>query len=164
MCINVFDSKINIIYRLICLFTFLFVIIFVNNISTVFILFIIIFLLNIRSNDYKSSILLLLTFLIFIICYYFKKYDIFRIMVIVNYSYYFINYEKEDKEYKNIKKGEKIDKIEESKEERKEILNVKKQENKLIRFGNNINYYNSDHTIFYIFIHLFLLFISIVIG
>ncbi len=176
------NNNISLICRIICLLTFVSVILFVDNLYVLGILAIIVFLLVRLDNNIFISILMVLNFIGFMVGYTCKYYILIRLLLVISYSYYYLkdnvkykkieifsNYDiiydklfkRNQKKLKNIKEGEVID---------KDIIK-NKTEYDLEEFKNRgfVKTYQKNNNIsmqeiFYVLFHLFLLFISIIIG
>ena len=150
MCIDMFqNSRINIILRIVCLLTFIMVIIFSNSFITLSLLTVYFYLFT--RNDHLPFVILwrIITIIVFLICCFTNNLYLLKIVLCLGLAYYFLI-----NPYGNID-----DEIEEKVELDKYIIRFKKI--KIIR-KEAINR-NMIHTI-YITVHLFILFITIVVG
>lgn len=160
-------ESIDLIYRLICLITFLFVILFVNSIITLTLLLLLFLLLTKKENDFTFLCFSFLSFIFFVIAFMTDNYFLFKLMIIIGYTYYFlvipslgsIIQNSVDKIVGNTKKI-----VQEEIENEGEV-----SETELIRFKNlgkkqvNKKGFDLNSTI-YLTVHLGLLFISILVG
>ena len=143
------NSRINIILRIVCLLTFIMVIIFSNSFITLSLLTVYFYLFT--RNDHLPFVILwrIITIIVFLICCFTNNLYLLKIVLCLGLAYYFLI-----NPYGNID-----DEIEEKVELDKYIIRFKKI--KIIR-KEAINR-NMIHTI-YITVHLFILFITIVVG
>lgn len=134
-------ENINIIYRILCLVCYTVVIFLVNSINTLIALTLFYILLGLLDNNFRSIEFIVITLFLLGIGYLFNYYLLFRIMLVIDYFIYFLNYIP----VKNIKK-------------------LSKKE--YIRFSKlNKNKKGSSNTIaIYLTIHLIVLFIAIMVG
>ena len=176
------DIKVSLICRIICLLTFIIVIFGIENLYVLGMLAIIVFFLVRLNYNFFISFLMLFNFIGFIIGYYNHSYILFRILLIISYSYYFLNnyvfkenikiisnkdviydkiFKRNEKKLMNIKKGDLIDnKIVKDKTEKDFEVYQNKGFVRTYTLKNRI----SMQEVFYVLFHLFLLFISIIIG
>ena len=144
-------NEVDLVYRFICTITFLVTIFFLNNYITTIVLLIFFFLCIHHFGNYFFSFLAILSFIFLIICYIIKNYSLLNILVIIDYSCYFLSDSKNEYE-------EEIDDDDE---------NIKLTEDELIRFKKEgmiaKDYFNIKNTS-YLTIHLGLLFLAILVG
>ncbi len=143
------NSKINIIYRLICLLSFVFVIVKVNSFITLSLLTIAFYLFTKSHNNLLLFWLHVITFIVYIISFITNNYIILRIILIIGLSYYFLftNYEVRGM----ISSGKKVSVD-------KYFIRFKEHNNRKVFINNNL-----DST-YYITVHLLILFITIMVG
>lgn len=177
MCIEMFrNTNISLICRIICLLTFIMVILLVDNLYSLAILTIVIFIIGINKSV-SLIILLILHIIGFMIGYFYSSYVLFRLLLVISYCYYFLkdfSFRKKNITYSNIydnlfkknkdkllnisKEGDLIDKIVKDKTDYEyQILKDK------IVFSDR-NKVISMQEIFYVCVHMAFLFLSIVIG
>lgn len=176
------NYNISLICRIICLLTFVLVIIFIDNLYVLGILACIIFILVRLDNNIIISIIMILNFIGFMAGYVNGSFLLLRILLIISYSYYFLKdniykekvkiidnkdmlYDKilkrNENKIKSIMKGEIVD---------QEIIKDKSDydfmeyQHKGFEKKYSINKDISMQEVFYVLVHLFLLFISIIIG
>ena len=139
-------NKINFIYRMLCLLSYLFVIIFINSNTTLIIIAISFFALTIMEKRFENYFLYAITMVVFIICLTMKNYFLLRIITIINYIHYFLNVDSLDD----------FDEIEE---------NIKRDEH-YIRFRKKEERKTSNNKLCTVFVlvHMVLLLVAIVIG
>ena len=151
-------EKIDLIYRIVCLLTFFFVIIFVqNSLTLVLLVLFLIFLLK-TENDLVAAILYLLTFLLSMLSYVLDYFIILKMILIIDYGYYFVKKYDESILKKYLKNSqEKIN------NERKDTI----KEEELFRFEelktvqrNNENAYITMYLAF----HLIFLFLIVLVS
>ena len=173
---------ISLICRIICLLTFIIVIMFIDNIYTLAILTIFVFFMIGFNKGIFFIVLFILHIIGFMIGYFYNSYILFRLLLIISCSYYFINnyyyneriisntdnndiYDKLYKKNKNkllniYKEGELIDKIVKDKTDSDyELL-----KDKIIEKNNKKNNIITVQEILYVFTHFAFLFLSIIIG
>ena len=83
-------SKVNLLYRLLCLLAFLIVIIFINDYITLLILTIAFYVLTFLERDIRIIFLQIITIILFIFCLSMNSYLLLQIILIINYIYYFL--------------------------------------------------------------------------
>ncbi len=135
-------NKINIMYRILCLICFIGVILFINNEKTLFILLIIYSIFSLSEKNFRNIELIVISLIVLFICRGLKNYLLFRIMLSVDYSIYFL-----ETLYCE-------DEIEEANGDIKRYVRFANQKKKGI---NNIS-------AIYVTLHLVLLMIAIVVG
>ena len=136
-------NKINIIYRLLCLISFIVVILLVNSVKSLIILFVAFSFFALCERNFKNIELIVVTLVTLGLSYLLGGYLLFRILLIIDYAIYFLDmeyYEEDDED----------DDISEEEYMRFE----KKKEGKVT---NNIN-------AIYLTVHLVILFIAILVG
>jgi len=137
-------NKINIVYRLLCLFSFIMVILLTKSSISLIVLFIIYCVLTIPEKNFRNIEFMAITLLLLLFCYWINNYLLLRIMLIVDYVLYSL-----DSSYYV--------------SEKEEILFNQKE---YIRFAkNNQNKKGTNNlSAIYITVHLVLLVIAIVVG
>ena len=135
-------SKINLIYRLLCLICFLIVIIVINSIKSLLIIFIIYSVFALCEKSFRNIELIVISLVILGLCYLFGNYWLFKIMMLIDYSFYFLDTGYYEEEIEPINKNDYL---------RFKIIHKKK------KGLNNI-------TAVYLTVHLGLLFIAILVG
>ncbi len=183
-----FNEKIDIFYRLVCLFAFVVVIIFLDNLIGLCVLAIIFLLINKAKLNFVVITLLLLMLIGFLVAYYLEAFNFLRLLLMVCSVYYFIDlkdfssvYEKtkvsnildtikKNNKQKILVKGENIDikKIQESVDEKSDNDYSLIKENEVLHFANENSkekkgFHSNTLGITYVIVHLIVLFISIVI-
>lgn len=159
-------ESIDLIYRLICLVTFLFAILFVNSIVTLTLLLLLFLLLTKKESDFTFLAFAFLSFIFFVVASMTDNYLLFKLIIIVGYAYYFLvipnlvliinNFvEKMVGSKKKVIDEEEVD--EEISET--ELIRFKKLREKKV----NTKGFDLNSTI-YLTVHLGLLFISILVG
>ena len=83
-------SKVNLLYRLLCLLAFLLVIIFISDYITLLILTIAFYVLTFLERDIRIIFLQIITIILFIFCLSMNSYLLLQIILIINYIYYFL--------------------------------------------------------------------------
>ena len=137
-------NRINIIYRILCLLSFAVVIIMINSTITLSLLFFTYCILALSEKNFRNIEFVVVTFVLLLICYWLDNYILLKIMLLIDYAFYFL-----DTAYY-------IDDLEEVKISKKDYVRfVNKKEKK--KGTNNI-------TAIYITLHLVLLVIAIVVG
>ncbi len=138
-------NRISLFYRLLCLISFLLVIIFTNNqISLIFIL-LMYCCFGLMEKSFRNIEFIIITILILGICYLLNNYWLYKIVLLIDYSYYFL-----DTSYYNIDDDETII-------DKKEYVRFAKVKKKSKKGSNNIS-------AIYVTLHLGLLFMAIVVG
>ncbi len=144
MCIEMFPkNKINIVFRLLCLISYVVVILMVNSASTLMILAAAFLFFAMGEKSFRNIELIVITAIILWICYLLNNYLLFRIMLLINYSCYFL-----DTSYY-------ID-------DEKAVLSKKDY----IRFNNKKKKKKGSSNIVavYLTVHLVILFLAIMVG
>lgn len=164
-------DDIDLIYRLICLVTFCFVILFSNNILTL-ILLSFFFFLNVKNeNNFLYCLLFFLTFF-FVAFEYFgnSSYFFSKMVVIVSYCYYFLIIPSFNKKIQNKMDGYLNKKYHLSKESKEEDTQDEKSEDEqsYIRFTKSrkslLDSKSDLPTTIYVTYHLMVLFFMILLG
>ncbi len=137
-------NKVNIIYRLLCLISYVVVLLMINSYMSQLILFIAFGVLAICERNFRNIELIVITVIILGICYLFNNYLLFRIMLSIDYAFYFL-----DSTYSYEKEEIKINK--------NEYVRFKKNSNGKKEGSNNI-------TAVYLTVHLGILFLAIMVG
>ncbi len=135
-------ENINIIYRILCLVCYTVVIFLVNSINTLIALTLFYILLGLLDNNFRSIEFIVITLFLLGIGYLLNYYLLFRIMLVIDYFIYFLNYIL----VKNIKKLSKNEYIRFSK------LNKNKKKG------------SRNAIAIYLTVHLVVLFIAIMVG
>ena len=138
-------NKIDLFYRLLCLFSYIGVIFLIKSIAPIMILFVIYCVLALTERSFRNIELLVISLIILFICYLFDNYWVFRIMLSIDYIFYFLDtsyYIDED--------------VEEIKLSEKDYVRFKKVDKKK-KGSNNI-------TALYLTVHLGLLFLAIMVS
>ena len=152
-------EKIDLIYRVICLLTFMFVTLLVKNIITLAILILFFYFSIKKENDLVYFFLSILTFLSFAVGYVADNYTLLKLMLMIDYIYYFLSIPSVNALINSMlsrKKEESADlKSEMSEEELFRFKNIKNKKKK--------RELNLSGTIYLTF-HLGILFLSIVVG
>ena len=92
MCIEMFHrDKIDLIYRLLCLFAFMLTIIFVDSFISLFIIMLLFIVFSFTENRFENYFLYILTTLVLLFCLSMKSYFLFRIVLIIDYVHYCLN-------------------------------------------------------------------------
>ena len=135
-------NKINIIYRLLCILCYIGVILFINSTTTLIILFIFYIVLALSERSFRNIEFIIVSIIVLLLCYLLSNYWLFKIMLIIEYSFYYL-----DTAYYI---------------ETKEVIN----ENDYIRFKNNKKKKKGLNNIIavYLTVHLVILFVAIVAG
>lgn len=152
-------EKIDLIYRVICLLTFMFVTLLVKNIITLAILILFFYFSIKKENDLVYFFLSILTFLSFAVGYVADNYTLLKLMLMIDYIYYFLSIPSVNALINSM--------LSRKKEESADLENEMSEE-ELFRFKNIKNKkkkreLNLSGTIYLTF-HLGILFLSIVVG
>lgn len=152
-------EKIDLIYRVICLLTFMFVTLLVKNIITLAILILFFYFSIKKENDLVYFFLSILTFLSFAVGYVADNYTLLKLMLMIDYIYYFLSIPSVNAL---------INSMLSRKKEKSTDLENEMSEEELFRFKNIKNKkkkreLNLSGTIYLTF-HLGILFLSIVVG
>ncbi len=133
-------NKVNLIYRLLCLISYLIVIAFVNSLVTTIILLVFFTILGICEKSFRDIEFIIISLAIWGLCYLFNNYILLKIILIIDYSFYFLDtsyYRQED-----------------------EVVDTKNY----LRFKKNKKKGSNNITAVYLTVHLGLLFVAIVVG
>ena len=133
-------NKVNLIYRLLCLISYLIVIAFVNSLVTTIILLVFFTILGICEKSFRDIEFIIISLAICGLCYLFNNYILLKIILIIDYSFYFLDtsyYRQED-----------------------EVVDTKNY----LRFKKNKKKGSNNITAVYLTVHLGLLFFAIVVG
>ncbi len=84
-------DKIDLIYRLLCLFAFMLTIIFVDSFISLFIIMLLFIVFSFTENRFENYFLYILTTLVLLFCLSMKSYFLFRIVLIIDYVHYCLN-------------------------------------------------------------------------
>ena len=140
--------KIRMIYRIICLLAYVIVIFFIKSDITLVFLGIFFLTISFINRNSINKIFYLLSILFLLISFLNKDSIGFKVFLIIDYIYYFINYD-----YHYLYK---IDKIESERE-----VDYKIDEETYYRFGSNKKILRET---WYVTIHLTILLLSIMVG
>lgn len=136
-------NRINIIYRLLCLISYIVVVYVADSLRTLLVLFLAYCFLALCEKSFRNIEFIIITILALGICYLLKNYILFKIILIIIYSFYFLDtsYYIEEKE-------------------------IRISEKDYIRFKNKKNKKkgSSNITAFYLTLHLVILFLAIMVG
>ncbi len=134
-------SRINMIYRLLCLISFAITIYVVDSIKTLMILFFAYCMFALCEKSFRNIELIVISIVILGICYLLDGYALFKVMLMIDYAFYYLdtNYESETVEKP-------------SKKEYLRFVNKKKKKG-----SNNI-------IAIYLTVHLVILFLAIWVG
>lgn len=134
-------KRINLLYRLLCLVSFIVVIILINSIKTLLILFLAFAIFALSEKSFRNIELIVISIVILGICYLLNNYIAFKIMMILDYSIYFI-----DTSYYEVSENKLSDK-------------------EYIRFTKNKKKKGSSNVLaLYLTVHLVVLFLAILVG
>ena len=134
-------NKICLLYRLLCLVCYIGVILLVDSITSLIVLFIFYSILAISEKSFRNIEFIIISMIILLICYLLNNYWLFKIMLIFEYCFYFL-----DTSYYVID----------------EVISV--DEKDYIRFKNNKKKGSNNLLAVYLTVHLVLLFVAIVVG
>lgn len=138
-----FNKKnISIIYRILCLVCYVVVILLVNSLNTLIALSLVYCFLGLWENKFRNIELIVITLFLLGIGYLFNFYILFKLMLIIDYIVYFLD-------YKTVKESIKI-----TEKEYIRFSKIKKKNKK----GS------SNSIAVYITLHLVILFITIMVG
>lgn len=84
-------SKINLIYRIICLLVYIIVILFSENIATNIILSVLFLIITKKENNLFFIFLYFMTFMFFFVSHMNNNYMLFKTILVIDYIYYFLN-------------------------------------------------------------------------
>lgn len=133
-------NRISIIYRLLCLVCYIGVILVVNNVTTLIVLFIAYSLFGLSERSFRNIEFIIVTLIILGLCYLLKNYWLFKIMLIINYCFYYL-----DTSYYSIED---------------EVVSEKEY----IRFKKNKKKGSNNMVALYLTVHLTVLFVALVVG
>ena len=136
-------NRINIICRLLCLISYIVVILLINSPTTLIVLFLLYCFFGLCEKSFRNIEFIVLTIIIWGLCYLLKNYLLLKIMLIISYSFYFL-----DTSYYVVE-------VEEVKVTEKDYIRFKKRKKKK---GSN------DIIAVYLTVHLVLLFLAIMVG
>lgn len=138
-------NKINVFYRILCLICYLLVIFMVNSQSTLIILLIIYGIFGVSEKSFRNIQLIVITIVLLGISYLLNNYLLFKVMLLIDYCFYFLDVSCYDEEKDN------------------QLI----KENDYIRFkkNNKKNKKGLNNTLaIYLTVHLGVLFMAIVVG
>ena len=137
-------NKINIIYRLLCLVSYLIVILTINSLVSLIMLLVIYILFAIAEKNFRNIELVVVSVVLFLLCHSVNNYLLMKIMLLVDYGFYFLDtsYYVDEKDSISISQKEYV--------RFKEINEKKEGTNNLIAI--------------FVTIHLVLLVIAIMVG
>ena len=84
-------NKVDLIYRLLCLLAFIFVIVFINSLVTLFIIALVFLVFSITEKRFENYFLYILTLVLFLICMSINNYFLLRVVLIIDYVHYYLN-------------------------------------------------------------------------
>ena len=84
-------NKVDLIYRLLCLLAFIFVIVFINSLVTLFIIALVFLVFSITEKRFENYFLYILTLVLFLICMSINNYFLLKIILIIDYVHYYLN-------------------------------------------------------------------------
>ena len=136
-------NKIDIFYRVLCLISYIIAIFIVNSLTTIIILAVIYAIFALCEKNFRNIELIVISVIIYIICSLLDNYLLFKIMLIINYCFYYLDtgyYEVDEK-----------------------VVVTKKD---YIRFSNGKKKKGSTNNLLavYLTVHLGLLVIAILVG
>ena len=134
-------NKISIIYRLLCLLCYIGVILVVDSVVTLIVLFIAYILFALSEKSFRNIEFIVVSIILLLICYLLNNYWLFKIMLIFEYCFYFL-----DTSYYVIEE-------------------VATSEKNYIRFKNNKKKKKGSNNLvaLYLTVHLVILFVAIVV-
>ena len=135
-------NKINILYRLLCLLSFMAVIVFTKSTITLIVLLLIYCFLGLSEKSFRNIEFMVIGIILLLFCYLLDNYLLLRIILSIDYIFYFLDtsYYFDDED------------IEISQKDYVRFANKKKKKG------------SSDLSALYVTIHLVLLVIAIVVG
>ncbi len=135
-------NKISILYRLLCLVCYIGVILVVNSLTTLIVLFVAYTLFALSERSFRNIEFIVVSIIILLLCYLLNNYWLFKIMLIFEYCFYYL-----DTSYYT-------------------VYEVSTSEKNYIRFKNNKKKKKGSNDILavYITVHLVILFVAIVVG
>lgn len=136
-------NRINIIYRFLCFISYAAVILLINKSITLFILLLAYFFLALSEQSFRNIEFVVVTLIILLLCYFINNYLLFKVMLVIDYCFYFL-----DTTYYIVEK----ETVKVSKNDYVRFVKVKKKKG-----SNNI-------TAVYLTVHLVLLLLAIVVA
>lgn len=133
-------NRVNIFYRVLCLISFIAVIVFINSIKTLQILFLVYCFFALSEKSFRNIEMIIISIVVFLICYLLNNYIAMKIMLSLDYIIYFLDTSYYVEEEITISE--------------KEYIRFKKKKKK---GSNNI-------LAVYLTVHLVVLFLAILVG
>ena len=84
-------NKINIVYRILCLICYSLVILLINNNASLIVLLILYCILALLEKSFRNIELFIISIILLWVSYLLKNYVLFRIILLIDYSFYFID-------------------------------------------------------------------------
>ena len=84
-------NKIDIFYRVICLLSYIIAIFIVNSLTSIIILGVIYAVFALCEKSFRNIELIILSIIIYAICYLLNNYLLFKIMLAINYCIYYLD-------------------------------------------------------------------------
>ena len=84
-------NKINIVYRILCLICYSLVILLINNNASLIVLLILYCILALLEKSFRNIELIIISIILLWVSYLLKNYVLFRIILLIDYSFYFID-------------------------------------------------------------------------
>ena len=84
-------NKINIVYRILCLICYSLVILLINNNASLIVLLILYCILALLEKSFRNIELIIISIILLWVSYLLKNYVLFRIILVIDYSFYFID-------------------------------------------------------------------------
>ncbi len=84
-------NKIDIFYRVLCLISYIIAIFIVNSLTTIIILAVIYAIFALCEKNFRNIELIVISVIIYIICSLLDNYLLFKIMLIINYCFYYLD-------------------------------------------------------------------------
>jgi hypothetical protein len=136
-------NKISFIYRLLCLVCYIGVILVLEDTTSLIALFIFYSILALSEKSFRNIEFIIVSIIFLLICYLLNNYWLFKIMLIIEYCFYFL-----DTSYYVVDEEISVD------------------EKDYIRFKNNKKKKKGSNNLLtvYLTVHLVLLFVAIVVG
>ena len=138
-------KSIKALYRLLCLFAYVFLILFINSSTTLFIVSLFFIVLSITENRFENYFLYIITFILLIICLNINNYFLYRIILIIDFVHYYLNV---DTLYSSF---DEIDEFEEKNQ-------------KYIRFNKRKERDNNKLCTIFVIVHLVILLLAVIVG
>ena len=115
-------NKVDLIYRLLCLLAFIFVIVFINSLVTLFIIALVFLVFSITEKRFENYFLYILTLVLFLICMSINNYFLLRVILIIDYVHYYLNVSVLDDDIfdNELERNQKYIRFKEEKKERKD--------------------------------------------